>query len=262
MEEKERITIVIPIYNDWQSLSLLLNKISDQLSSSFREIKVIVVNDASTENPYFPVALKNIRLEILHLRSNLGHQKAIAIGVAYLAEHGEQNVVVIMDGDGEDDPSDISLLVNEHEKNSLCIVFAKRNKRKDGVLFSLFYVIYKIIFKIFTGKSINFGNFCLIPSNRISAIAHITEIWNHFSGGIIKSNFPYKTVSLNRKKRLAGKSKMNLVSLVIHGISSISIYIDVVSVRLLIFFGGLILASFSGIISVVILKIYTDLAIP
>ena len=261
MVEKKRLAIVIPVYNDWQSLSFLLTEISNLLTPSYHQIKVLIVNDASTDEIFIPSPL-NIQIEILHLISNLGHQKAIAIGIAHLAHQEDNDFVVVMDGDGEDDPADIQLFREASEQSPNSIVFARRSKRSDGALFGLFYVVYKMIFKIFTGHMITFGNFCLIPGNRISRLAHVSEIWNHFSCGIIRSKLPFKTIRINRRKRSMGKPKMNLISLVIHGISSISVYIDVASVRLLIFFAGLILLSVSGIFGVIFIRLYTDLAIP
>jgi len=262
MPEKKRLCIVIPIYNDWQSLRILMDEFSNQWHKSFERIKVLIVNDGSPQQLTEELSTDKIDLEILHLRRNLGHQKAIAIGISYLAHDSDHDFVVVMDGDGEDRPADIPLLVEGHLRNPKNIMFAERRRRKKGAPFVLFYFIYKLIFRLFTGKFIAFGNFCLIPGSRLIALAHLSDIWNHFSGGIIKSKLPYSTVLLNRGKRISGESKMNLISLVIHGISSISVYIDVVSVRLLICFGTLIVLSFFGIVGVVALRLYTDLAIP
>ena len=262
MPEKKRLCIVIPIYNDWESLELLMAEISEQLCAVFEKIKVLIINDGSTQELYQKLSVDKIGLEILHLRRNLGHQKAIAIGISHLANEKNYDLVIVMDGDGEDSPVDIMPMVKEHERNPKNIIFAKRQKRKKGAPFVFFYFLYKCIFRIFTGKFIAFGNFCLIPGDKVATLAHLSEIWNHFSGGIIRSNLPYTTILMDRRRRTAGESKMNLVALIIHGISSISVYIDVVSVRLLLAFGTLILLSFLGIIGVIALRLYTDLAIP
>jgi hypothetical protein len=262
MFEKKRLCILIPIYNDWQSLNLLLSDFSAQLSGSFETIKVLVINDGSTIEVPVDFSFRTIQFEILHLRRNLGHQKAIAIGISYLANENNDDVIIVMDGDGEDRAEDILAMNNEHRKNPKQIIFAKRQKRMRGLAYGFLYIIYKSIFRIFTGKFISFGNFCLIPGEKLVALAHISEIWNHFSGGIIRSRMPYTTVLINRGKRTFGQSKMNFISLIIHGISSISVYIDVVSVRLLVFFGCLILFSILAIFGVVGVRLYTDLAIP
>jgi glycosyltransferase involved in cell wall biosynthesis len=262
MTEKKRLCILLPVYNDWKSLSLLIDDFYKHLLTSFDKVKVLIVNDGSVDSSPVSFRAGEIELEILHLRRNVGHQKAIAIGISYLAQQQSHDVVVVMDGDGEDRVVDIPLLLKEHERKPESIVFAKRRKRKKSPSFIVLYFLYRLIFRILTGRFISFGNFCLIPAARIQTLAHLSETWNHFSGAIIRSGIPYTTVSLDRGKRTAGKSKMDLTALVIHGIGSISVYLDVVSIRLLFFFGLMILISFLGIIVVVSLRVYTDLAIP
>ncbi len=262
MPEKKRLCILLPIYDDWQSLILLIDEFRKHLLDSFSSVRVVAINDGSTHALPEGLSTGPIEFEILHLRRNLGHQKAIAIGISYLAQETKYDLVVVMDGDGEDRPQDIKLMVDEHNRNPGNIVFAKRRKRNKGRSFIFFYLLYKLTFRIFTGRFISFGNFCLIPGDKIITLSQMSEIWNHFSGGIIRSQLPFSSVLINRGERTAGKSKMSLIALVIHGISSISVYLDVVSVRLLVFFGILILLSIFGIAVVVSLRLYTNLAIP
>lgn len=172
---------------------------------------------------------------MLRLYRNLGHQKAIAIGLSYAAENMKADKVIVMDADGEDAPGDINKLAERSVEEPDKIIFAERNKRTEGFLFRFFYVIYKYVFKLLTGKVITFGNFSLVPQSRLQNLVRVSEIWNNYPGGVIKSRIPYDSVLTNRAKRLAGESKMNFVSLVLHGLSAISVMVDTTAVRILIF---------------------------
>jgi hypothetical protein len=127
------------------------------------------------------------------------------------------------------------------------IVFARRTKRKESFFFKIFYKIYKYIFVFLTGKVINFGNYSVIPKGLLDKVAHISDIWNHYPGGVIRSRLLYKSVGLERGERYTGKSKMNYTSLVIHGLSAVAVYVDTVSVRLLIAVSLLIMSAVFGI---------------
>jgi len=168
---------------------------------------------------------------------------------------GFKGNVIVMDADGEDKPSDIPALIAQSVHAPGRIVFAYRRKRSESLSFKFFYFFYKMVFYLLTGKPIKFGNFCIIPHNVLNNVAHISEIWNHFSGGIIRSRIPYTTVPLDRGKRLAGQSRMNFVALLIHGLSAISVHIDTVAVRLLIASVFFIAFSLLGILVIIIIKL-------
>jgi len=248
----ENFVIIIPQYNDWEALNLLITKINTDLNPSvLKNASILVVDDCSAKDrtePFVPFGGKVI--QVLRLYRNLGHQKAIAIGLSYVAEHIPCDKVIVMDADGEDAPSDINKLVARSLEIPGKIIFAQRNKRTENFLFRFFYVIYKSVFKLLTGKVITFGNFSIIPQNRLQNLVRVSEIWNNFPGGIIKSRIPYDSVLTDRATRLAGESKMNFVSLVLHGLSAISVLVDTTAVRILIFsmfMSGLALA-FIGVI--------------
>lgn len=250
--------VLIPVYNDWEALRLLLMQLEKENIAG----KVLVVNDGSLDNIDKSELTTTIPLTILHLNRNVGHQKAIAIGLSHLAVETTNQPIVIMDADGEDDPADIQRLLERHSQTKNRIIFAKRIKRSEGVLFSLFYWKYKQLYKLLTGSKISFGNFCVIPAKILPKVALLSEIASHFSSGVVKSKIPYETVPVNRGKRLTGQSKMNVYSLMLHGLSAISVHTGIVAVRLLIACVFLIVASMIGIAIVVGVKYTTDMAIP
>jgi glycosyltransferase involved in cell wall biosynthesis len=243
-----KIAIVSPLFNDWDCLYKLVEDVRKVLSpTQFADYRIVVVNDCSSLE-VDASKLAGHPVEIIHLNKNLGHQKSIAIGVSYLNKNSEQDLVVVMDVDGEDKPEHLPILLEEAiEGNANKIVFARRTKRKESFFFKIFYKIYKFIFVFLTGKVINFGNYSVIPKSLLDKVAHISDIWNHYPGGVIRSRLLYKSVGLERGGRYTGKSKMNYTSLVIHGLSAVAVYIDTVSVRLLVAVSLLIMSAVFGI---------------
>ncbi len=234
------ITILTPCFNDWDCLYQLTERVQNVLKNTqFSNYKIVVVDDCSSTEPQIE-KLQNHPIEIIHLNKNLGHQKAIAIGLSYLNKNAESDLTVVMDVDGEDKPEHLPILLEEALKtNQKQVIFAKRTKRRESFFFKIFYKIYKNFFILLTGKVINFGNYSVIPKSLLDKVTHISDIWNHYPGGLMRSRLPYQSVGLERGERFTGKSKMNVTSLVVHGLSSIAVYIDTVSVRLLIGISGL-----------------------
>jgi len=256
------IFVVIPVFNDWESCHLLVDGIRKQTSAGFFErLTFCWVNDGSFETPPLSVLRLDGQDFIIDLTRNVGHQKAIALGIAYVSRYFPGKAIIVMDADGEDQPAHLELLAKAGEKEDK-IVFARRTKRQEGLVFRFFYQVYKRVFRLLTGKKIAFGNFSYIPGRLSVKVAHVSEIWNHFSGGIIKSRIPYSSIPLDRGKRLAGESKMNFTSLVLHGLSAVAVHADTMAVRLMLFCIGLVSLSLLCIAGVAILKFFTPFTSP
>jgi hypothetical protein len=288
---KARIVIVTPVFNDWQSFQILVDELNKlQATSHFSLERIIAVNDGSSEHFNEVEISSEIPITVLNLNNNMGHQRAISIGLCYV-EDQVKNIdhVVVMDCDGEDRPVDIKKIVNHRSDNDHAkIIFAKRAKRSEGFTFKFFYHIYKFVFYALTSQRLDFGNFSCIPKKLLAKLVSIPELWNHYSGGIIKSklpyasvgtdrgkrysgtskmNFqnlelPYASVGTDRGKRYSGTSKMNFQNLVLHGLSSISIYLDIVSIRLLIAAFLCALLTIIGLAVVIFIALFTDIPIP
>jgi glycosyltransferase involved in cell wall biosynthesis len=261
------ILIMIPVFNDWESLEILLMHLDEVLQDEDVRAEVVVVDDASSisaHDSFLNLNFKAIKkVYILELRRNLGHQRAIAIGLAYIEANIACKAVVVMDGDGEDAPRDVLKLIHECDKEGYeKIVFARRTHRSESKVFKLFYIIYKGLYKLLTGQKIRIGNFSIIPRKILRRLVVVSEIWNHYAAGVLKARVPYTEVSTRRSTRLSGQSKMNFVLLVIHGLSAISVYGDTVGVRLLVASCLLILFTIISIIAVIVIKLTTTLAIP
>jgi glycosyltransferase involved in cell wall biosynthesis len=261
------ISIIIPVFNDWKSLELLLIHLDEVLTDAAMQVEVMVIDDGSTIHKpcnFITSDFKAInKIEILELRRNLGHQRAIALGLAYIEAMVPCQAVVVMDGDGEDAPKDVIRLINKYkEEGDDKIIFARRNQRSESLLFKLSYIIYKWLYKLLTGQQIRVGNFSIIPYKILHRLVVVSEIWNHYASGVLKARIPYIEIPTKRNTRLAGRSKMNFVSLVTHGLSAISVYGDIVGVRLLVASCLFILFTVFSLIAVLIIKFFTALAIP
>jgi hypothetical protein len=261
-----KIYCITPIYNDWESFSILIKRIEKiQNQNPLKYLfSIIAVNDGSSEEYLEEIISADLEITIVNLKINIGHQRAIAVGLQYIYNEVENyDFIVVMDCDGEDRPEDINLLIEKaEEENALKIIFAQRKKRQESIIFKTGYFFYKYLFYFLTGQKISFGNYSIIPKKLMSKVVHQSNIWNHYSGGIIQSKIPFGKVLLDRGKRYKGVSKMNFNSLIIHGLSSIAVYFDFLSLRILRFSLYGIAICFISVMYVMFQKIFTDNAIP
>src|SRR5262245_14125511 len=263
----DSIIILVPVFNDWESVELLIQWLDEKLTAYNLNGDILLVDDGSTirddrcwtERRYRSITA----IEILELSRNLGHQRAIAVGLAFVQQQRPCKAVVVMDADGEDSPEDVPRLIEAlaTQKQSK-VVFAQRVQRSEGKIFKAFYEIYKAVYFLLTGAKVSFGNFSAIPYDLLCRLVVVSEIWNHYAAGIMKARIPYVEIPTKRGKRMSGRSKMNFVSLVIHGLGAISVHSDVIGVRALVATLLLILVSVAGLLVVVALRVFTDLAIP
>lgn len=229
-----KIFYVIPVYNDEESLLKLIHEINS-INSSY-DNNFLIINDCSTYK-FNKLAEKNKITEIL-LKKNQGSQKAIIIGLNYIFDKKINfDYLIVMDGDGEDRPGDIKLLIKETKnQNNNFIIFASRRKRLETFVFKFFYFMYKLIFKIFTGKKLNFGNYSCIPKKILENVINIPFIDFHYSAAIVKSKQSYRSIFCDKGNRYAGKSNMSFYKLFIHGAKSLSIFYKEIFFRFLILF--------------------------
>jgi len=262
-----RLTILLPVFNDWTVADMLVSKIDAVLAEQGVSGEILFVNDASTDSvpAHFPSHPPRHleKVQILNLKRNLGHQRALATGLVHLQRGALEGDVVVMDADGEDDPSDIPILLKEFVlQGARKIVFAERKRRKEGPLFTLFYQLYRATHRLLVGSDIRVGNFSVLPAAALEPLVVSSDLWNHYAAAVVKMKLPSASVPVNRAKRLAGQSKMGFTGLVIHGLSAISVFGDTVGVRLLTASGTLALLTVLLMVVAVVVKFATHLAIP
>lgn len=259
------LAIVIPVFNDWASLSHLVRDLEQIDLPNDVEFSLFAVDDGSSEPAVLDYALTLHRVrnvEIVTLACNLGHQRAIAVGLVEVYNRKRFDAVLVMDSDGEDRPADIPRLLAELARRPEHIICARRRRRPGLLAFRIWYECYKFAFRLLTGARIDFGNFCLIPAARLEALVRTASIWSNLAGTLTRSRLPLASLASDRGHRYAGKSKMNFVSLVIHGLSAMAVYSDIVMVRLLLTSLAVSALTAFGILCVVFVKLFSTLAIP
>lgn len=251
-----RVVVVTPSYNDWESLAVLVGELERQAERHRFTLTVLAVDDGSDLQ-----APADLRATVLPLTCNLGHQRAIAIGLAYAYLNMEFDVVVVMDADGEDKPEHLSLMLEEHARHPESLIVATRSQRSEGSTFRMFYGLYKLVFRLLIGRAITFGNFALIPRGRLGRLLMMPELWNHLAATYLRSRIALRPLGLARGTRYAGRSKMNMPALVTHGLSAISVFSDIMVARLLLASCALFVTSIVGVGIVVGIRLLTTLAI-
>ncbi len=258
--------VLMPIYEDWESASVLVGRVQKALDGEVDRVEFLLVDDGSVTPPPASIALEAsppARVDALRLRRNLGHQRAIAVGISHVHAHRRCDGVVVMDGDGEDTPEGVVALVRRFgELNRAKTVFAERARRTEGVLFRTFYVLYRTVHHALTGRGVRVGNFSVMPAAHLDCLVAVSELWNHYAASVYRARLPVATVPIDRGYRIAGASRMNFTSLLAHGLSAISVFSDVVGMRLLMLSG--LLAGFAGLamVAAVCVRLFTDMAIP
>lgn len=262
------LVILMPVYNDWECVPPLLDDIDATLAArGATRVRVILADDGSDRRELALPKSGTYRtinsVEALRLRRNLGHERAIAVGLTWIHQERPCDAVVVMDADGEDRPKDIPMLIERWEtERRLPVVFAWRALRLEGAAFRLFYYLYQVLHFLLVGVRSRIGHFSLVPREQLSKLVVVSELWNHFAASVIKARLPRAFVPADRGRRIAGRSSMNFVSLVIHGLSAISVFADTAGVRILFassFFGALTLGLIAAIL---VLGLATNLVIP
>ena len=221
-----KIIILIPVFNDWDSLKKLLIDIENSIKIFPKLIiECFIVNDASTINkPEFkkPKSIKS--LKILNMKENRGHARCNAFGIRHIIQNEKFDYVILMDGDGEDRPSELENLIKEALKNPNSSVVAKRVKRSEGLFFQFLYLMHKIITYLFTGKKINFGNYTCLTKKDAEIISSKPSLWSSYSGTVKKNLSNLLEINSIRGMRYFGPSKMSLFKLIIHSFSIIAVF--------------------------------------
>ncbi len=260
------IMALMPLRDDWASVSELIRRL-DRVISGICTLEILLVDDGSLQK-YDPGDFKHSfcavqRIQILRLRRNLGHQRAIAIGLAQIQKDMCCDAVLVMDSDGEDTPEGVVELLRAYIKaDGARAVFAERLRRSESLAFRSFYHCYRLLHWSLTGIQVRVGNFSILPSEYLNTLVAMSELWNHYAAAVFRSKLPLTMIPIPRGTRIAGTSKMNFVALVSHGLSAISVFGDIVGVRLMIGCAmGSLLAGF-GIFLIVLIRVFTKWGIP
>ena len=229
----KKYTILIPIYNDRESLTKLIENINGELNSVNAELSILVINDASSQQIVDTYTnLENIRsFEIINMKQNRGHARCIASGLKYIYEKKEFDYVIPMDGDGEDRPEEIKNFIELSEQAGEQSIVGERVKRSEGLLFQICYKFHKFLTLAFTGQSIKFGNFTCLSKSTIEKMLKEKATWSSFSGSLRKIEKDLVSLPSIRGVRYFGPSKMSFFNLLKHSLSIISVFRKTVLIR-------------------------------
>ncbi len=248
-----KIKILIPVYNDWQSVSKLVDDIDSLSIDRNFEISIIIVNDASNhDRQEEDKNLENIQsIKILNMKINQGHSRCIATGLKYIYEKEDFDYVIPMDGDGEDRPEEIKEFLNQIENSNNKALIGVRIKRSESTMFKICYQFHKLITLTFTGKLIKFGNYTCLPKKTVEKLINEKATWNSFSGSLTKIEKDLLSVPSIRGERYFGPSKMSFFNLLKHSLSIISVFKKTVLIRsaLFIIFYILMIKSNASVIT-------------
>jgi len=232
-----KIKILIPVYNDWQSVFRLLENINSEVLVLNSEFSVIIVNDASTEDrPELSANLNNLKsVQIINMKKNRGHARCNATGLKHISEKEDFDYIIPMDGDGEDRPEELSLLMEKTKEYPDIVVTADRVKRSEGVIFRFCYSAHKYLTLIFTGQNIKFGNYTCLPKSIVNEMINEPATWSSFSGSLAKIAKDRKSIPSERGTRYFGPSKMSFINLLKHSLSIIAVFKTTLLIRSVLF---------------------------
>ena len=221
-----KIKILIPVFNDWQSVFKLVENINNLTIDQKFEISIIILNDASSHDRIQEnVNFDNIKsIKIINMKINQGHSRCIATGLKYIYEKEDFDYVIPMDGDGEDRPEEIVDFLTKTSEIENKPIVGERVKRSEDLLFKICYKIHKLITLTFTGKSIKFGNYSCLPKITVEKMINEKATWNSFSGSLSKVELNLLKIPSTRGYRYFGPSKMSFYNLLKHSLSIISVF--------------------------------------
>ena len=233
----KKIIILIPVFNDWESLKKLIDEINENVKELKKiYIECVVINDSSSiKQPklFKPKFIKSI--QILNMKENKGHARCNAFGIRYVIKNKDFDYLILMDGDGEDRPIELKKLINKILEDPNKSVVAKRIKRSEGLFFQFLYSMHKLITLVFTGKKINFGNYSCLIKEDVKKLSTQASLWSSYSGSVKKNLEYFNEIDSERGTRYFGPSKMSFLKLLIHSFSIIAVF------KFQVFFRSLIL---------------------
>ena len=224
----KKVTILIPCYNEENSLSLLYERLKKMIAVlPDYQFHILLVNDGSTDNTLN--IMKNLRVKdksvsYLSLSRNFGKENAMLAGLDY----AEGDAVILIDADLQDPPELIPRMIEEWEKG-YDDVYARRRSRAGETWFKRMtaHWYYRILRKLADiDIPADVGDFRLLDRQAVDALCSLREKQRYTKGLFSWIGYNKKELLFDRDARAAGNSKMNLhklVGLAVDGITSFSV---------------------------------------
>jgi len=250
-----RVAVVTPVFEDRAASSRVFRELRETLGTG---LFIVAVDDGSVSEPldYASIAAAQAHGVVIRLRRNVGHQRAIAIGLSWVADNvTDLAQIVVMDSDGEDLPQSIPDLSAPLASPDVDVVVAQRRNRVETWRFRAFYLVYKWLFHLLSGRAISFGNFMALKPAAMRRLVAMQELWIHVAACVLGSRLRVAMCALDRGPRYAGQSKMNFVGLALHGFRALMVFADDVLVRVGIACAAVAALSVGGGIAAIVLKL-------
>jgi len=221
-----KYVILIPSFNDWECLNLLIPKIDQVLKNTNENVDVLIVNDGSTKknNLVFKKMSHLKKIEVLNLRKNVKAQIAIATGLNFLKKEKFQGGIIVMDADGQDDPEYLIDIFKESKKNPEKTITINRTKRDDELPFKILYQMYLFLSFLLTFKYLKFGVYSYLHSSSLDKILSTNDIHLAYAASLAKHFKNKNVIFAPRKKRILGESQNNYKSLTHYALKIISVF--------------------------------------
>lgn len=247
------LAVVMPVFEDVKATAQLVRNLGATLGP---DVFIVAVDDGSVTQPLTPVAIAEAGLKgvIIKIKRNVGHQRAIAVGIGHVAATMPKATCVVMDCDGEDKPESVPELLAALNDDGVDVVVAKRASRIETLRFKIFYLIYRYLFLALTGREIAFGNFMALKPKATQRLAQMQEVWTHVAASVIASKLRVRPIPIHRGPRYVGQSRMNFASLVLHGFRAFTVFAEDVLVRVGLACVVVIALSVLGILASILLK--------
>jgi len=218
---QEKISIVIPAFNEEKSL----NYIYDQLSNLLKvfELEIIFIDDGSSDQTFTiikEIAKKDSRVKGISFSRNFGHQIAIMAGLH--ESNGE--VIVMMDADGQHPVKLIPKLVSKYQEGFDIVNTRRKSTAGVGIFKKLSSRIYYKILNFLTDIRIEYSSsdFRLMSRKAVDAFVEMQE-QNRFTRGMISwMGFDQSIIDYDAPKRFAGDSKYTLKKMIHFGVDGIT----------------------------------------
>jgi hypothetical protein len=258
--------VLLPVYNDWPCLPRLLAEIDESLSSLDISATIVIINDGGNPPPNGADFLNRdfrsiIDFRMIELVRNVGNQTALCIGLSFIRDQIDADVIIVMDSDGQDSPEHLALLLAASRSHPDALITAERSSRSEGLLFRVCYRIYRWTFIALTGKRLTFGNFSVIPHRHLARLCIMSELPVNFAAALIKCRLPIQCVPCYRADRYDGVTSQSFVNLIVHGINGVSVFSEIALVRVSLYAAAIILCTLLGIATVAAIRFFTDLAV-
>ena len=191
-----RLMVLMPLRDDWPSAAELVRRLDRAISCDACTMEILLVDDGSVQrcDPNdFQSGFSVVRaIRTLRLRRNLGHQRAIAIGLVHIQQTATCDAVLVMDADGEDTPEGVAQLLRVYsDTHGAKAIFAERSRRSESFVFRSFYRLYKFLHRFLTGISVRVGNFSILPFPYLNTLVVMSELWNHYAAAVFRSKLPF-----------------------------------------------------------------------